>query len=266
MAPPRIAILGATGSTGGGVLKNLLQRDVVINVYVRSKSKLVGMFPSVATDDRVSIFEGSVSDAALMKELLADVGTIVLALGENDNRPGTCVIADVSRSIITALQGLQEQKKDFSPPRLILLSSATWNETWVATQPWIQIKIIRLAFYYSYQDLLRGQKVLCSQPGLVRVTLMQPGALVEEEGSGYDLSTESCGVAASYSDLSMAFTEVALEERYSDVPAVLVTSKAGYEIKKYAHIILPKVVKGLAASFIPGFWTVHDFGVSFWKQ
>ena len=266
MAPPRIAVLGATGSTGGGVLKNLLQQDVGINVYVRSKSKLVKMFPSVATDDRVSIFEGSVSDAALMKELLADVGTIVLALGENDNRPGTCVIANASQSIMTALQGSREQNKDFSPPRLILLSSSSWNETFVATQPWILIKIIRLAFYYTYQDLLRGVKVLCSRPDLVRVMLMQPGALVEEEGSGYDLSTELCGVATSYSDLSRAFTEVALEDRYCDVPAILVTSKAGYKFEKYAHIILPKVVKGLAASFIPGFWTVHDFVVSLWKQ
>ncbi|THY29760.1 hypothetical protein D6D01_03446, partial [Aureobasidium pullulans] len=238
--PSRIALLGATGQTGRGVLQNLLEQDVDINIYVRSKSRLVDMFPSISCNTKVTIFEGDISDQSLLAKLLTGVDTIIFTLGWNENRPGTHIIEEGARAIITALQELSmhnEQKQ--APPRLIFLSSVSWNERLnPIDNPPLMTRIIRQAFYYPYQDLLAGQKILCSNPNLVNVTLIQPGALIEEAASGYDISIDKAGVGISYPDLSAAMVEVAMEGRFADVPAVVVTSKAGYEFGRTTMSIL----------------------------
>lgn len=257
----RIALLGATGQTGREVLEILLKQDAAtINIYVRSKSKLLGMFPSLETDPKINVFEGNVLDQALFIDLLTNVDTIIFTLGQNDNRPGSQIIEDGARAVISALEEMNARgQKRQEPPRLVFLSSVSWNERKnpPGNTP-LMTRIIRQAFYWPYKDLLAGQRILCSRPDLVNVTLMQPGALIEENATGYDLSIDTVGVGISYPDLAAAMVEVALEMRYANVAAILATSKGGYDFGRYAGIILPKVVKGLAASYIPGFWTVHE--------
>ncbi|KAI5199720.1 hypothetical protein E4T39_06080 [Aureobasidium subglaciale] len=235
---PRIALLGATGATGQQVLRNLLTQDVSINIYVH-------------------IYDGDISDKDMMTSLLTNISIIIFTLGWNENRPGTHIIKDGARAIITSLQSLQSSGDLQTPPRLLLLSSSTWN-TRLTSPPSVMIRMIRIAFYYPYADLLAGQDVLLAHPSLVTVTLIQPPALVEEASSGHDISVDKVGVATSYPDLGNAIVEVALEERYQDLKEVLVSSKDGYEFGRFAGVILPKVFKGLAASLIPGFWRVHD--------
>ena len=265
--PSRIALLGATGQTGRGVLQNLLEQDVDINIYVRSESRLIDMFPSISSNAKATIFEGVISDQSLIVKLLTGVDTIIFTLGWNENRLGTHIIEEGARAILTALQGISKQSEQISaPPRLIFLSSVSWNERLnPIDNPPLMTRVIRQAFYYPYQDLLAGQKILCSQPQLVNVTLIQPGALIEEAASGFDISIDKVGVGISYTDLSAAMVEIAMEGRFADIPAVVVTSKAGYDFGRYAGVILPKVVKGLAASFLPGFWMVNDLMARFWS-
>lgn len=258
----RYAIFGATGNTGRGILARLLDKNVEINVYVRSRSKLTNLFPSIDSNEHVHIFEGDISDLSLVTQMLKDVSVTFLTLGQNDNRPGTDVVTIASHSIVKALRKLSNEQKNFSRPRLILLSSASWNENLHRNGPTLITRLIRTAFYYSYQDLLQGQKTLLGCPDLVKVTLMQPGALIDEEPSGYDLTIDTSGVSCSYSDLSAAFVEIATEERYQDVSAIMVTSKTGYDFGRHASELLPKVAKGVAASYIPGFWPFHDYIVS----
>lgn len=265
--PRRVALLGATGQTGQAVLQDLLNRDIDINIYVRSKPKLIDLFPALESSPKVHIFSGDISDSTLIKNLLTNVDTIIFTLGWNENRRGPTIIEDGARAVIEALRELSnntnEPKKQ--PPRLILLSSVTWNERVNGNNPPLGTRMIRLAFYWPYQDLLAGQKILLAEPELVRVTLIQPGALIEERASGYDISIDKVGVGCSYPDLGASMVEVAMDERYESVPAVTVTSKAGYDPGRYAGVILPKVVMGLAASLVPGFWMMHDLLAGLWS-
>ncbi|KAK5999909.1 hypothetical protein QM012_004997 [Aureobasidium pullulans] len=268
--PRRIALLGATGQTGQAVLNDLLTRniDIDINIYVRSKSKLIDQFPNLDSCPNAHVFAGDISDTVLIQKLLTNVDTIIFTLGWNENRPGPTIIEDGARAIIKALRGLKtntnEDKKQ-APPRLIFLSSMTWNERLHDKTPPLGIRMIRLAFYWPYQDLLAGQRILLAESELVKVTLIQPPALIEEEASGYDISVDKVGAGCSYPDLGVSMVEVALEQRYEGVPAVMVTSKAGYDGARYAGVILPKVVVGLAASLVPGFWLMHDLVARLWS-
>ncbi|CAD0083924.1 unnamed protein product [Aureobasidium vineae] len=263
--PSRIALLGATGQTGQEVVKLLLDKDIDINIYVRSKPKLLKIFSDLDLNPRVHIYEGDISNTALIKQLLTNIDTIIFTLGWNDNRPGPTIIEDGARAVITALRDIhnEDQKQQ---PRLIFLSSASWNKKLNGDTPPLQTRMIRLAFHHPYQDLLAGQRILLSEPSLLTVTLIQPGALIEEQASGYDISIDTVGVGCSYPDLGAAIVEVALDGRYESVPAVMVTSKAGYEFGRYAGVILPKVVVGLAASLVPGFWTVYDLLARLWSR
>ncbi|PQE27519.1 hypothetical protein CJF30_00007866 [Rutstroemia sp. NJR-2017a BBW] len=56
----RFAILGATGATGQQLVKQLLKSpEHELNLYIRSKSKLLKIFPDIETDERIHLFEGS---------------------------------------------------------------------------------------------------------------------------------------------------------------------------------------------------------------
>ncbi|KAG9520353.1 NAD(P)-binding protein, partial [Aureobasidium melanogenum] len=264
--PRRVALLGATGQTGQAVLNDLLNRDIDINIYVRSKSKLIDRFPTLSSSPKAHIFSGEISDSTLVKNLLTNVDNIIFTLGWNENRRGPTIIEDGARAVVKALRELNannEQNKQ--PPRLIFLSSVTWNERLHGENPDIGIRMVRLAFYWPYQDLLAGQRLLLSEPELVKVTLIQPPALIEEEASGYDISIDKAGAGCSYPDLGGSMVEIAMDERYESVPAVMVTSKAGHDFGRYAGVILPKVVMGLAASFLPGFWMMHDLVERVWS-
>ncbi|KAI4732792.1 hypothetical protein E4T50_16645 [Aureobasidium sp. EXF-12298] len=259
-------VLPMVGATGQAVLNDLLNRDIDINIYVRSKSKLIDQFPTLSSSPKAHIFSGEISDSTLVKNLLTNVDTIIFTLGWNENRRGPTIIEDGARAVIKALRELNtnnEQNKQ--PPRLIFLSSVTWNERLHGENPDIGIRMVRLAFYWPYQDLLAGQRLLLSEPELVKVTLIQPPALIEEEASGYDISIDNAGAGCSYPDLGGSMVEIAMDERYESVPAVMVTSKAGHDFGRYAGVILPKVVMGLAASFLPGFWMMHDLVERVWS-
>ncbi|KAI4721895.1 hypothetical protein E4T48_01910 [Aureobasidium sp. EXF-10727] len=265
--PSRIALLGATGQTGQQVLNLLLDKDISINIYIRSKPKLVTLFPDLDTNPKVHIYEGDITNTALIKQLLTNIDVIIFTLGWNANRPGPTIIQDGARAIITALRDIRNTTDhQTKKPRLVFLSSASWNERLYGDSPPLLTRIIRLAFFYPYQDLLAAQEILLAEPSLLSVTLIQPGALIEEAASGYDISIDTVGVGCSYQDLGAAIMEVALDERFESVAAVMVTSKAGYEFGRYAGVVLPKVVVGLAASLVPGFWTACDLLARFWSR
>ncbi|KZL73664.1 afli avfa cytochrome p450 monooxygenase [Colletotrichum incanum] len=254
-----LAIFGATGRTGSETLKALLAKPnnpFTFRIFVRSRDKLISKFPQLKTSRNVTIIEGQVTDVSGVRDCLNGADTIICALGDNDNKPIVRVLQDATKSIVTALKQLQGNADgDWKRPRFILLSSATWNKRFNAQTP-IAVKwLIKNAFYYPYADLLKAHETLQAEPELVKLLLVQPPAIIEEEASGYTISAESVGIAVSYGDLGAAFAELATEEAYEDIGAVGVTSglaKQGFP--RYAPEILQRVIIGLMASFIPGFW------------
>ncbi|KIW54549.1 hypothetical protein PV05_06901 [Exophiala xenobiotica] len=252
-----VSILGATGKTGREVLRLLLAKeDVKINIYVRSRSKLVDMFPSLSSSPSISIFEGPLSDVGNMIKCLGGVQRIIFTLGENDNLPGVSVIEDGAKTVLAALAALRRDQKDWRRPRLLLLSSATWNPTLAATRPGLVHWAIKTAFFYPYADLRRGQALFLAASSLVDVLLVQPNGLVEDEPNGHHISVEWASLSVTYGDLGAAFVDLTCSADWDALPAVGVSSTNGDNGLKYGPILGYRIVRGLC-SYIPGFWTMN---------
>ncbi|OLN97968.1 Averufin oxidase A [Colletotrichum chlorophyti] len=258
-----LAIFGATGRTGSETLKNILAKHInplYLKIYVRSRSRLLSKFPELKTSRTAEIFEGQITDVEAVKSCLAGADTFICALGDNGNRPGIRVMEDASRTIVTALRQLKaEAGNSWEKPRLILLSSATWNDRFTAHRPAAVHWMVANAFFYTYTDLRGAHAVFKSEPELMKLLLVQPPAIIEEEASGYTISVETVGLAVSYADLGAAFAELATEPAYESVDAVGVTSGLSKEgFPRYGREIMTRVVRGLLATFVPGFWRIND--------
>jgi hypothetical protein len=199
-----------------------------------------------------------------MTKCLSGASTIIFTLGDNDNRRGITVIENGSRTVLSALQTLSEQSvgRVWKKPRLIMLSSSTWNPRFAAARPALVHLMIKTAFSHPYADLLRGQALFLNSPSLCNPLLVQPGGLVQDVASGYEISTESVRLSATYADLAAAFVELATIPAYDDLSAVGVSSRAGDNAARYGPLLGYWIAKGLCAQYVPGFWPVHDALVS----
>ncbi|KUL89163.1 hypothetical protein ZTR_03700 [Talaromyces verruculosus] len=254
------ALLGATGNTGRLILKNLLRTttsDNKISVYVRSRAKLEGLLPTIPRDPRVTIFEGSIKDQTVVRDCLSGADIIFCTLGENENIPNVSILADCAQAILTALSGLREKTSKWTPPRLLLLSSATWNLRFAADRPALLHWMIRNAFARPYADLVRAQEMLGIDPKLVNLLLVQPNALVKEPATGCVISTEFAYMAVSYEDLAEGFVRLATLPEYSNATAIGVSSARAENPVLYAPFVLGKVFRGLLFQFVPGYWQVE---------
>jgi oxidoreductase AflX len=260
-AAATFAVLGATGKTGRGVVQGLLANtDINIHIYVRSRSKLSNLFPGILSDPRVTIFEGPVRDPELMTQCLAGVSIVIFTLGDNENRPGLDVIEAGAKSVLSALQSLKDsaRSREWQNPRIIMLSSSTWNPRFAAARPALVHWMIKTAFSHPYADLVRGQTLFIDSKSLCDILLVQPGGLVQDAASGHEISTESVRLTATYADLAAAFVELATVPAYAELSAVGVSSRGGDNYVRYGPLLGYWIVKGLFAQFVPGFWTVHD--------
>lgn len=251
-----LALLGATGHTGRLVLRNLLTsgyNQMELHIYVRSKEKLIALFPDILSDTRVTIFQGNIQDDGLMQRCLSGVSTIICTLGENENIPGIRVMQDFARSALEALKSLKDNSSHWKLPRLILLSSATWNKRFADSRPAILHWMIRNAFAQSYEDLVKAQELLKASPSLLSMLLVQPNALVDEAASGCEISTDFAYMAVSYEDLADGFVKLASDPMYTDIDAVGVSSRSAENGLRYFPFVFSKVLRGLMFQFIPGY-------------
>lgn len=107
--------------------------------------------------------------------------------------------------------------------------------------------MIKTAFSYPYADLARAQTKLVQSTSLLSVVLVQPPLLIEEEGSGHEISTEAVRLAVSYEDLGAAFSEMVLDQSYHSLAAVGVSSKLGDRKIRYAPEIFRRIFCGMFA-------------------
>ncbi|KAK5075312.1 hypothetical protein LTR64_001517 [Lithohypha guttulata] len=236
-----VAILGATGKTGREVLVRLLEKkDVNIKIYVRSRSKLIGIFPNLGSNPRVSLFQGAVNDVDNMTKCLDGAQKIIFTLGENDNLPGVCVVQDAVKTILAALTTLRDRSDTWQKPRVLLLSSATWNPQLSSDRPAFAHWAIKNAFHHPYTDLRLGSTLLQEASSLVTVLLVQPNALIEDEPSGHSLSVERSSLSITYGDLAAAFVEL-LGEEYDKYPAIGASSNKGDNGLKFVNAAFAKL-------------------------
>lgn len=223
---PTYALLGATGSTGTAIIRALLShppQDLTLNVFVRSKVKLLQTFPDLETTPSftVSIFPGaSTTDTAAMLPCLRDADVVFGCVGTNAASAGMTLIHDTLAAVITCLDQLrQAQGAEYKPPTVIQLRSASLNPT--STLPWIAKNMAWLFFHHIYCDLQRGCDLLITtgtaDSGLLDYVFVDPPSIHDAEGvqpTGHklfvDLAGEEQAPAISYADLGEAFVEVAV--------------------------------------------------------
>ena len=249
---PTIALLGATGKTGREVLKVLLEKEIYdLKIYVRNRGKLIAMFPQIASNPRIQLFVGAITDQKVEQDCLRDCPIIICAIGGYSFFPDTSLRVS-GRSIVAALQELRERSNSWQRPRMIYLSSSSRNERFAAARPPLVHWLIETAFQNGYNDLKLAHKAILADPSLVSVLLVQPAVLVEEPGSGYEISAEEVKLGCSYEDLGGAFVELAMERSYDNLHEVGVSSSQGDRVLRYLPITFGRIFAGLFAFYVPG--------------
>ena len=248
---PTYTILGATGKTGGSILALLLQSpENRINLYVRSKRKLLTQRPELQQEKSTRIFEGAISDISLMQSCLApDVDAVFITLGSNENVPGIRVNQDAAQATVAALCHIRFADSKAKIPKIILLSSCSLNEHLSVQDPAIWHWALLTAFSHVYGDLKLAQQYLELHKSWLDVTYMQPSALVDDVQKGHTLSVDRHAEAfVSYMDVAAGMIEIAKTGGYTWT-GVSVLPKANDV--KFEWMAPLQIVRGLLWHFMP---------------
>lgn len=228
---PVYALLGATGSTGSAILRSLLSKspdNLTLNIFVRSKSKLLSAFPDLETTApfAVNIIEGTPDDSTAMQKCLEKVDVVMAVIGSNVGNSGITLIYDTAVAIVDALKVHQKtQGAAYKPPTIIQLRSASLNPTLRAALPWIARTAASFCFYYIYADLERACTLFEStstsanqdSPALLSYIFVDPPSIHDPDGTvptGYEFILDAKQEPAlSYADLGAAFCELAVQRK-----------------------------------------------------
>ncbi|KAK4546988.1 hypothetical protein LTR36_001208 [Oleoguttula mirabilis] len=204
------AVLGATGNTGLSLVRVLLQspEKKQINAYCRSSTKLLHLCPMAVSNSNVHVFEGRLEDTKMLVNCLRGTRAAFLAVAQSENVPGCTVARDTARSVIAALQVLQEERAVL--PKLIVLSSASLEpkfsddiSRWVHT-------MLCYAASHVYKDLEQAEALLRDeQSWITGTTWVKPGGLCHDTQKGHASSKDRAKTPLSYLDLAAGMIEVA---------------------------------------------------------
>ncbi|KAL8643844.1 MAG: hypothetical protein Q9226_008085 [Calogaya cf. arnoldii] len=259
---PTYAILGATGKTGGALLELLLKDpNNHINAYVRSKAKLLEQRPDLEKNENIDIYEGSIFDIHLIASTLNPrVHTAFCVLATNENIPGTRIAQDTACSVIAALSLLRNTDVNFTPPKLIFLSSASLNATMSAQLPAIAKALITRAMSHVYADLRFAENNLRLHWSWLDATFVQPGGLTEDVQKGHTLSKDKMSDGfVSYLDLAAGMIEIAESGTYNWMG---VSVNATAKDVKFEPNAPPQILRGLVWHCAPWlYWTCRSLSI-----
>lgn len=244
---PTYALLGATGSTGSAILRNLLSQppaNLTLNIFVRSPPKLHTAFPNLQTTTapKINIIEGTPSNNEAMQKCLKDVDVVLACIGTNESKPGMSISQDTAAGIVSALEAHRQiQGPAYTAPTVIQLRTASLNPVYKAALPWLARTVVGFCLYHVYDDLDRACKHYESVSSssadsskLLDYIYIDPPGLMDAEGTtptGYRLVLDGkLDSALSYSDLGVAFCEVA--ERRGEFVGKAVGVTATGEVKQ----------------------------------
>ncbi|MCJ1396245.1 hypothetical protein MMC18_009134 [Xylographa bjoerkii] len=256
------ALLGATGSTGSAILRCLLEKPpprLKLQIFVRSKSKLLNAFPDIEgkAPFTVDIIEGTPDDSAALQKCLQGANVVFMCIATNQCTRGLSICYDTTSAIVDALKVLrQKQASSYAVPTILQLRSVNSNPTLAPKESVIAHSIIRYCLYYVYADLDRGCELLTKtkteDPALLDYIFVDPPGLHDADGTtrtGHELLvTELPKMNLSYADLGAAFCEVA--ERRNEFKGMGVAVSATGPVNLTSSTLLGYVLTGLKARWI----------------
>lgn len=253
---PSYAILGATGNCGRSLLQILSQDPTAsVHAYVRSGAKLRSQNRSLGIDDtNLSIYEGSISDTAVIRSCITGTRAVFLAIALSHNQPECTVAQETARSVVAALKEIRAQDPLAKLPRVIVLSSATIDDHLSRHVPRLVRWLLLTCSSYVYADLVEAEKYLRAHGDWLSTTFMKPGGLAQDVQRGHELSTERDHTFISYLDLAAGMVEVAdAEGEKWDMANVSVVPAGGNRGAGFEWMAPVNLVKGLLCHFFP--WT-----------
>ncbi|KAK5173370.1 uncharacterized protein LTR77_002051 [Saxophila tyrrhenica] len=223
---PTYALLGATGSTGAAILRCLLRqppKDLKLNIFVRSKPKLLKQFPDLerSTPFDVQIIEATPDDSVALQNCLNNADVVMACIATNESTPGISLAYDTATAITSALEThRKDQGSSYKTPTVIQLRSASLNPVMKANSAWLGRTMAAFCFHYIYADLERACNlfIAASESHLLDYIFVDPPSIHDPDGTtptGYKLTIGDGKhePAMSYADLGVAFCEVAERRR-----------------------------------------------------
>ncbi|KAJ4991593.1 hypothetical protein SVAN01_02974 [Stagonosporopsis vannaccii] len=237
------AILGATGQVGGSILELLgSYSENNINVLVRSRTKLETSYPSLSSKPNIRVFEGNISDIAILSQCLKGTHAVFLTVAVTENIPGVSISVDTAHAVISALESLKAQNPHFKPPRLVVLSSASVDDRFWRNVPAFVHNVMYAANAYIYDDLRRAETYLRQYEDCLDMTFVMPGGLTHDVQQGHELSSESQQTFIGFLDLAAGMIEAADGDVKWEGKHVSVVLKGGKRarIEWWAPVVLSK--------------------------
>ncbi|MCJ1298539.1 hypothetical protein MMC08_001329 [Hypocenomyce scalaris] len=234
---PSYAILNGTGKTGRCLLSILLESPQnTINVYVRSRSRLLALFPELPDNKKVTIFSGAIDDIALVSSCVSGVDAVFAVVATNENIPGNRIAQDQAQSRRRVLPPADPRSPD---------------KTRAHPCP-------DHAFSNLYADLEHAERYLRLHHSWLNVVFVQPGGLVEDERKGHELSLERQKEFFSNPDLAAGMIELAHDGKY-DWKGVSVIPTGKSKVEWWLPWYL---VKGLLFHYVPpSHWIGQKLGL-----
>ena len=246
---PSYAVLGATGATGGNILKLLTQNPQnTINVYVRSRSKLLAQAPGIETNKRVNIFTGNLGDISLIASCLKNTDAVFSTVASNENVPGMHIAQDTAQSIVVALMDLRMTEPQMKIPTVVWLSSASLNPKYYGQSPAFVHWLLFTSLSHIYTDLAHAEDYFKLHQKWLKVVFIQPGGLVQDKQRGHALSLETEKTFLSYADLAAGMIEVAEKGGYDWQGVSVIPTTDDTAIEWKVPLIL---AKGMTFHFAP---------------
>lgn len=219
---PTHALLGATGATGSAVLRCYLDsppKDLTLNIFIRSKAKLLRTFPDLEStpSSRITVTEAPLTDTNALQTCLRGSEIIHMCIATNDAKPGNSVSQDGAQAIVAALTELRtEQQISYVKPTVPIIRAAPLNPDLERHMPSLVRRWLWFVLYHIYSDLEKASKIYEDAPlGLLEYVFVDPPALFDAEGperTGHRLILDGDSGEASagvnYADLGAAFIEI----------------------------------------------------------
>ena len=262
---PTYAILGATGQVGSSILDALLQSStsseilgnkIKINVFVRSKQKLLSMRPALASNSNISFYEGGLTNTALLASCIRNTRAVFLCIAAPENVPKCSIAQEQTHAVLAALEVNKNElaaSDNNQPQKLVILSSASLEHHLMADLPTVFVPVMHTAASNVYADLRLAEDYLRAHcPTNIELIFIKPGGLVHDKPVGHRLSTTRQQTFLSFADLGAGMVEAA------DSPAgkwegakgnvSVVPAREGTRIEWYVPWYL---VKGCLYHFFP---------------
>ena len=219
---PKHALLGATGATGSAVLRCYLDsppKDLTLNIFIRSKAKLLKAFPDLESNPaiHITIIEAPLTDTKALQTGLRGSEIIHMCIATNDAKPGNSVSQDGAKAITNALEALKAEKQSsYIKPTVIIIRAAPLNPALESHMPRLVSRWLWFVLYHIYSDLEKASKIYeNAAPGSLEYVFVDAPALFDADGperTGHRLildgDTGEASAGVNYADLGAAFIEI----------------------------------------------------------